>query len=84
MELNAGGVVPPLRLDATFGKSDVIKVSSPLRSLRINRNTGLLTGSVLVDGKSRPFFGAALQNTNQAVGLFVNGNTTGAFILTPQ
>ena len=69
----AGPPPPPLR----------IVPSAPLKSMIINRNTGLITGKFLNGKKTVSFVGVVSQAANSGVGQFIIGGTTGQFELQP-
>ena len=71
----------------SFGRSDVVTVVSPegdaLR-LKVNRSTGLFSGTTTVDGMRRAVSGIFLQDENRGLGCFLNGALSGSMEITPQ
>lgn len=82
--LTGGGLDPDWRSEVSFLKRDVIRAADSGLKLRLNRNTGILSGSARLDGVSRRIHGAVLQDDDTGRGFFLNGDSAGAASLVPK
>ncbi len=84
IRLREGWLAQPVTTAVTFHSRDLIRSSDPALKLKLNRGTGLFSGSIRIDGKARPIRGAVLQNSETGFGYFLNGLSAGAVELSPK
>ncbi len=82
--LTSGGLAQLQASELSFLMRDVIRASDSRLKLRLNRGTGVLSGSLKVEGVTRRIHGVVLQNENSGHGFFLNGDTAGAVSLIPK
>lgn len=70
--------------ELTFHNRDVIRTLEPGLKLRLNRNTGVLSGSHQVDGSMRSVHGVVRQDMDTGHGFFINGGISGSVLLQPK
>ncbi len=85
LRLRNGGIVGAIDTTLELAKGD--KIQAPLGSslkLRLNRPSGLWSGTIELGGAKRTVRGAVLQNQNQGFGYFLNGPQSGSAEIVPQ
>lgn len=85
LSLRNGGIVDGL--DTTLELKAGDKIQAPAGSsllLRLNRQSGLWSGTVTLDGEKSPVRGVILQNQNRGFGYFLNGGHSGSSEIVPQ
>jgi hypothetical protein len=60
-----------------------LKAVAPLKSIVINKKTGLISGKMQVGKATVPFGGVVAQPQNQGFGFFRVGNTSGEVVIAP-
>lgn len=81
LRLSGGGLGTAIDADLTFLVRDIVRSALPDVGLRLVRGSGVLSGTLKTEGKSRPIYGVLLQNTDTGRGFFVNGDSAGSIQL---
>ncbi len=82
--LSGGGLDAPLASELIIARRDAILASNSDLKLRLNRNTGVLAGSIRIGGVNRRIHGVVLQSSDSGRGMFLSGDGSGAALLVPK